>query len=67
MARETGARIYNGICNTKNRRTSRGRKKKSRRCDRANSADGWECKRAGRLAPQPRTSKEILHDELHDS
>ena len=67
MARETGLRIYNGICNTKNRRTSRGRKKKNRRCYRAYSADGWERKRAGGLAPQYRTSKAILRDVLYDS
>ena len=67
MARQTGLRIFNGICNKKNRRISGGRKKKDRRCDRADSADGWERKRAGRLAPQHRTSKAVLRDELHDS
>lgn len=57
-------RIYNGICNTRKGRVSKGRKKKQRRKDRAFQADGWQRRKANGLAPQFEPSSKILKDRF---
>ena len=59
-------RKYDAIGSVKNRRTSKGRKKKLRRMNKADSADGWQRKKSNTLAPQHKTSKTILKDTLND-
>ena len=64
MSFNTGYRIYNGVHDTGSRRRNKGLSKKKRRMLRAHSADGWERKRAGRLAPQFYPSKRELTNQL---
>ena len=60
-------RIYGNPLGKKKKRIGRGRKKKARRIHWAGTRDGWQRKRAGRLAPAFRPSKVELHTEMHRS
>ena len=64
MAYNTGYRIYGGVHNTGSCRKNKGLSKKKRRMLRAYLADGWERKRANRLAPQLYPSKRELVNQL---
>lgn len=53
-------RIFNSPLKRNKKRVLKGRKKKARRIHRADTCDGWSRKRAGRLSPAFRPSKDIL-------
>ena len=64
MADEKQLRIFDGICCKYPRRVFKGRKKKTRRMDRAMKCDGWERRKAGKLKPQLVSSKREFKEEF---
>ena len=58
-------RIYHSPLGKKKKRIGRGKKKKARRIHWADTRDGRERKRAGRLSPAFRPAKVELHTELY--